>query len=540
MTAIKAQGRLLTATADSRLLRYLLLPYGEAGRTSAGTVTASAGSVGIPERIVANLEHDRTRPVAHSISIEDTDEGLIAEFRVAATTAGNDLLVEAAEGLRTGISVEIENPVIRKGALLAGDLTGAGFVTTPAFPSAQLMTAADVGELPADAVDQIRESLTTALDVLDTASQGEPADTAEPASDPDAAEASASPVPVTLAASAATNTHQSEATAEDASPTGSENTVSNAVAPAELLAASKNGAGSNSDSTDMNLTQFLNFVASGHRTGDKARLEAALTNITSGPIFEDVQRPQWIDELWSGRSYQSRFANLVTNAALTSMKVVGYRWVNTPTVGDYAGFPNEVPTSGASTEPVEVTADEMAGGWKIDRKFIDFGETAWLQAFFRHATDDYARKIDAKVLTTISSEAVTVTGGAVPSGVSTGFTRVVDGALALYADDVVPTFALVGPDVYREILLTGKDKVFEYISGSLGLESGNVAGFQILPVPTFTGRVVVGAREAVTLYQLPGSPIQASALDIARAGVDSALYGYYALLFAGKGLVEVV
>ena len=538
MTTIQAQGRLLTATADNRLLRYLLLPYGEAGRTSAGTVTASAGSVAVPERIVANLEHDRTRPVAHSVHIEETDEGLIAEFRVAGTTAGNDLLVEASEGLRTGISVEIENPVIRKGALLAGDLTGAGFVTTPAFPSAQLMTAADVGELPADAVDNLRDFLTSALDVLDTASQGDPTDTAEPTSDPDAAEASASPVPVTLAASAA-STPKSEATAEDATPTGSETTVTNAVVPADLLAASKNGAGSNSDK-DLSLRNFYGLVASAHGSGNPSALTAALADVPQD-IFDDARQPQFLGELWDGRQAPTFYTGLVEQSTLTGRKAVGWKFSEKPTVADWDGFPNEIHSSDVAIEAVETTAQRMAGGARFDRELIDFGETAFIDAYFRFAVEDYAQKIDSKVINFINSSSTPVTAAAGPSGTDVASVKIIDGVLNLLGQNVVPTFAVVGSDLYRNYLLTPKDKTLEYFAGQAGLEGGSLTGLTVVPstLPALQGKVIVGAREAVTLFQLPGSPVRADALDIAHGGVEGAIYGYFALLFKGKGIVKL-
>lgn len=510
MNTLKAHGRLLSASADSRVLRYLLLPFGETGRTSAGAITASADSVSYPEDVtglIANMEHDSTRPVAKFVSIEKTDAGLVADLRVAATSAGNDLLVEAAEGLRTGISVEIESPVIRAGALLAGDLTGAGFVTSPAFPSA-LLTAADTGDLDPS-----------------------PSGNADSPSDTPAAEA--------LSASEATA--DDEPTKEEESPV--ENSLS---APADLLVASaKNGANQNKDkdgSNTLSLSKFATLVASHHKAGTEHKLTAALEEIGIGSVYEDITQPQFLGELWDGRSFTPRYAPLVSSAVLTGRKAIGWRFVETPTVGDYAGFPNEVPTSDVSTEPVEINAARLAGGWKLDREFIDFNETAFITSFFRHATDDYSRKLDVKVLNALSlaASANPVTGGSVPSGMSAGSTKIVDGALALLADDVVPTFALIGADLYRGMLLTPKDQVFEYLTQALGLEAGSLQGFTIVPSAALTGRVIVGAREAATLFQLPGSPIRVSALDVAHAGTDEALYGYYALLMSNKGLVEVV
>lgn len=119
-------GTLTAANAGDRLLSYLLLPFGEPGRTNQGTVTAAAGAVTLPAGPVpVNLEHDKTRPVGR-MTVTEAADGLYAELAVARTRAGDDLLEEAAEGLRAGISVELAGPVIRAGALLAGALTGAG------------------------------------------------------------------------------------------------------------------------------------------------------------------------------------------------------------------------------------------------------------------------------------------------------------------------------------------------------------------------------------------------------------------------------
>jgi hypothetical protein len=45
---LTAAGALLTASVGERLLRYLVLPYGEQGRTSAGLLTINAGAVTLP------------------------------------------------------------------------------------------------------------------------------------------------------------------------------------------------------------------------------------------------------------------------------------------------------------------------------------------------------------------------------------------------------------------------------------------------------------------------------------------------------------
>lgn len=145
---IQAQGHLLTASEDDRTLTYRLLPFGEPGRTNVGTITVQAGAVTVPEDVTAlpiNLEHEYRKPIGRFTSVTETEDGLEATIRVARTRDGDDALTLAAEGLRTGISVEIDSPVIKAGRLIAGTLTGAGLVVRPAFENA-LLTASDMGE----------------------------------------------------------------------------------------------------------------------------------------------------------------------------------------------------------------------------------------------------------------------------------------------------------------------------------------------------------------------------------------------------------
>lgn len=493
MTVLKAQGQLIAATADHRLLRFLLLPFNEPGHTSAGLVEVAAGAVTLPEdpaSLLGNLEHEPGRPVSRATALEETEDGLELEVRVFATTAGSDLLVEAAEGARTGVSVEIEDPVIRKGHLISGALTGYGHVTRPAFPSAQLITAADCGPDPS---------------------------------------------------SAALEASTSEAPATD-EPTEEGSNVDNATAPVELLSAASK-AGSSAD-TSTTLSDVKSLITKAFKAGNP-HLAASLTD-NAESIFDDARQDQWIGEIWQGRTASTPILDLVSRGTLTARTVTGYKYVTKPTVSSWTlggdpAYPTEVPTSTYSIDSVTTTASRFALGANWDRSYIDFGEQQYIDAFFRFGANDAARFLQDATLTKIAAVSEALTGTSAVSGISVVTQRIVDGYLHLLEDDVVPTFAIVGSDLWRTFLLTKKDEVLEYFTASTGLEAGAFSGLTLVPTShaSFTGKVVVGAKEAVTLYTLPASPIRVNALNVAAGTVTEAIYGYYALLDAGKGLVKV-
>lgn len=502
MTALKAHGALLNASVDDRTLTYRLLPFGEEGRTSLGKVTASAGSVTIPEDVSAlsaNIEHDGTRPVAKFVRVEETDGGLDATLRVLPTTAGNDLLVEASEGVRTGISVELDEVRIRNGALQAGVLTGAGFVVRPAYPSA-LLTAADAGE---DVEDVQKE---TSVDQTEN----------EPEVSGQTHEEAIVPQ----------DTEQESQSLAASAPTG--------LRPAGSQMKASKGA-----------SEVFQMLAAAHKSGGQGRLMAALSDIVPGDILGQEQ-PQYVGELWSGKAFVRRIIPLLNSAPLSSFKVAGWRWVTKPTVAAYAGNKAAVPSNSAETEAVDIDAERIAGGHDIDRKFRDFNDEEFWASYWRAMTESYAQVSDAAVLADLVTAAGTpVDMGAVPTDVAPGLVAIVDGALeVLTKTNSLPTFAVVPTALWRGIVLTKKDDTLAYLNASMGLEDGTLDTFRIIPSAAagLAGtRVLVGARDAATVHELGGeAPIRVEALNVPNGGIDAAVFGYYAVnVHDDDGLVLV-
>lgn len=145
------------ADTETRIVAGQILPFGKPGNTSAGPVVFAANALGdlADKEIILNLEHDQSRPVGKSIELSMTPGGVYAKFKVAETTAGNDLLIEAAEGLRTGFSIEatVQKHTIKAGVMhvTAAELTACAAVTRPAYGEHAQITEVAAFEQPDEA-----------------------------------------------------------------------------------------------------------------------------------------------------------------------------------------------------------------------------------------------------------------------------------------------------------------------------------------------------------------------------------------------------
>jgi HK97 family phage prohead protease len=95
----------LTANISKREITGLIVPFEKIGSTSMGDVVFAQGSLSIDGDIKLLSEHDSTKPLGRMISNNATPIGIVATFKLANTTAANDALVNAQEGLVSGLSV---------------------------------------------------------------------------------------------------------------------------------------------------------------------------------------------------------------------------------------------------------------------------------------------------------------------------------------------------------------------------------------------------------------------------------------------------
>ena len=95
---------LTAADSRKRTISGTIVTWGERGNTSAGATVFEKGSIDFSKPVKLLLEHDRTRPIGKLMDITADDAGIEATFKIAGTIAGDDSLLEAAEGLRDGFS----------------------------------------------------------------------------------------------------------------------------------------------------------------------------------------------------------------------------------------------------------------------------------------------------------------------------------------------------------------------------------------------------------------------------------------------------
>lgn len=523
MTEALIEAGTLTANLDGRSVTGLLLPYGEVGNTNLGKFSVDRGSVAIPRDpsvVTGNLDHLREHPVARATALTDTDAGIVATFSVADTEEGDQLLLDIESGTRTKLSAEVRNIVIRAGKAVSGVLFGGAFVPKGAFPSAALM-AEDVGETTLPTVESFLEQF--------------------------AALSAEEQVQFLAGIQTTETTPVVTVTEPDIPATIKEDDVTVATVPNTLAAGATLVAGPKPLSV-ADIGQMLYACGQGQMT--KEEFSDAIKGQNGNTLFgalSDVKYngaggiagglgilPQWMGEVWQALNYRQQVLPLFAHKDLTSLTLNGFKWTAKPAGGTWAGNKSAVPSNTLTVGAVTGTAARYAVGHDIAREFVDFPVPGFFESYAAAVSEDYAKWADAQVATAVVAGATTLAGdalntlpGATGGTIGSAASAIIDGAAVLVNNGVTPTFALLATALWKQMAKMPKSNVLGYLNASLGLKEGDLDGFIIRPSASIAaGKVLVGAREAVTVYELPGAPIRVDALDLVNGGVDKAAFGY--------------
>ncbi|WP_036963692.1 hypothetical protein [Promicromonospora kroppenstedtii] len=513
----------LIANLDTRTLSGKVLPFGEIGYTNVGAVMASAESdLSWPDTVSLNREHDGDTFKCGTGALEKRDDGIYASFSVDEGAHGDVVLLEASEGKRNAFSIEIPSPVIRASKIVSGVINAVAAVVKPAFKSA--LMAADAGEL-ADLPDWLQPAESTTDETEDIVIDG-----------------------VTYTRKT-TRTNKTTVEVKEGANVPTDNKIDETDnAKVDLTAAFGEWAKANLNKDDkapaLTAAKAFKTLAQGED------LHAALASVThddgdnDGDGVGEISAPQgWLGEVYKKTTKPRKFSTLIASGDLTHYREVGYKVTGEPTVADYAGNLAEVPTGSMTVAPVNYTAERVAHGANVDRRYFDFNDSTAIQSFTEAQIRSYDKVMDAKALAFIIASGETETAGEYVPGIARAIQGVVDGALALIGDDLTPTGAVIGLDLWRAVMLTPKDQVTEYLSSAFGLEDGEFGGFRMVPTSAagLAGKVAVLDGSTLRLKELGGgAPVRVEAEYASNGGRTLAVFGYYSEQELEEGGVRIV
>lgn len=159
METLYIEASTIECSEERREISGLIVPMGtgEVGHTNLGGAVFEAGSIDVSDisKIKLLSQHQISKPVGRMTSAEIRPEGIYATFKLSRSTGGNDALIQAQEGLVSGLSIGaeiIKSKPSRDGHMVvsAARLREVSLVTEPAFKSAQVLEIAAEEVIPAE------------------------------------------------------------------------------------------------------------------------------------------------------------------------------------------------------------------------------------------------------------------------------------------------------------------------------------------------------------------------------------------------------
>jgi len=494
---INFDGQVLAADTETRTIKGLVVPFAKVGNTSAGPVRFEFGAFGDidPSQIVLNSEHDRTRPLGRGVgnSLEISPAGISMAFKIAPTNAGNDALVEAAEGLRPAFSIEakVNEYTIEKGVMVvaSADLEAVAHVTNPAFKDAQILDVAATEETP-----ETTEAETPAEE---------------------------NPQEITVE--------------ETTAPVADEVTASAVVTAAAPVAYVKPRSPINSQASY--LEHSIKAKMGNH---DSAQyVMAADDSFSTNPAFTPVQYVNTVID----NSIGSRPAiDAIGSRAITaSGMVISHPKITTNgTVADTneGAGPSE---TGIVSSYVNLDVNKFAGMQRYSVELLERSSPDFFQAMVDNMTRAYNKATDAAVIAALTAGGTQATAQDADSDGIIGF--VSSQAPAAYlATGELPSAYIAGTGQWSLLMgatdTTGRPIYNAYnpqnnggVAGPQSLR-GNVLGLDLYVDPNAVSTVIdesafIVTPSAVAIYE---SPILRMSTNVVTSGeIETALYGYLAV-----------
>lgn len=539
---------LFSRVDNTRTVKGLLLPFGELSRPSLSKtepVMFSAESVTIPRdpsAVTLNDEHDRFNPLGRATSLEVTEAGVVAEFSIFDTEEGDAYL---AKPEKRKLSAEMGS-LVRSGAkAIRARLTGAAVCTEGAFASAALFSLAPGVTAETEATADLDTTLSPDEDGhLPVLSTELPED-----------------ITVTTPAGETANYTPDSAPAEEEAPKKEENMTASTAGQTPAPLVTPDIAPPVQDVDLHAVFSAMANIKNGVQIEDNESALFALADITTtgaGALpAAGVIQPAWVGKLWQGKEYVRKYLplNNHTFGPIDLGGRAGFRLdQGTALVQERTtGEKKELPTGSATTSRRESTrksfgyAADVAAEWS----YLSGGAEV-LESFWKGVANSYAKVTDLVGLASMFRVASRDTGaalsrmiapGSLPAGTPAnsayypGIVQLIQAIEAISDADDDPSWAVVNPVLWQQLIFTPKDLLPEFISLAVGVGTGeaNADGkitVRKAPQSAFIGtkatdpQVIAGAKNAIEFKELGTTPIQIEALNVAKFGVDRATVGF--------------
>ncbi len=498
---------------DRREISGKIVPMGtgEIGQTNMGGVVFEAGSIEIadPTKIKLLSQHDMKKPVGRMISAEVRQDGIYATFKLSRSTGGNDALIQAQEGLVSGLSVGAEviaSKPSRDGHIVVSSarLKEVSLVTEPAFKSAQVLEIAAEETIPAEPIQPESEP------IVEETTQAE-----APAVEAAAVEAARPTVAVT---------NVRERIAPISSAQYLEANIKAAMGDDEARRVVRAADDSTSTNTGLTLAPHLNTFLTDTFTGR--------------PAFNAVTRGSLAGI--SGMSFT--IPRLYTNASSAN---------TAPTV---AAVNEAASTSetGMTSAYDTVSIQKYSGLNEVSFELIDRSSPAFMELLMTELRKAYEKATDTALITALGTSGTAAattaaTAAGIQSFIATESAAAYKGTGGDYASKLVASTdvwaALIGftDDNKRPLYSAGNP---QNSSGAVsqGSNVGNVLGTDLIVDHNITTSGVIDdsmflvAPGSVYTWESPTTELRVNLLGTGQ--IQIALYGYLALYVgkSGKGV----
>jgi HK97 family phage prohead protease len=483
---------------------------GEIGNTNLGGVVFEAGSIEIddPSKIKLLSQHDMKKPVGRMVTATVRPDGIYATFKLSRSTGGNDALIQAQEGLVSGLSIGAE--IIASAPSRAGHtvVTAAKIKEVSLVTEAAFKTAA-VTEIRAEEQPLVEETKPTESEpiVEESTTQVE-----APAVEA-AAEEAARP---TVAASHYTK----ERTAPISSAQYLEANIKAALGDDEARRVVRAADDSSSTNTGLTLPQHLNTFITDTFTGR--------------PAFNAATRGALVD---SGLSFT--VPRMYTNAS-TSPNTA-------PTVADTdeGVAPSE---TGMTSAYDTVTINKFSGLQRISFELIDRSSPAFMELVMAELRKAYEKATDTALIAALTANGKQDDGRALSSSALQSFISV--NAAKIYGNTGgdYASALIASPSQWGQIMsyadTTGRALYNAAspmnTSGSARPTSvvGDVLGTNLIVdhnITTGTGdnSMFLVAPSSVYTWESPTTQLRVNVLTSGEVEIN--LYGYLAIYVAKDG-----